>query len=132
MKFNVIQIEISKNNKCAFFCDTQGFTRVLGWKKDASSKTDFKFSKDSMGISHVGLYKICLLNDNKNILCSNNFTSQCSIFNFETMQIIKNFSIHCVTNIELTSDGRNAVIANYNGNLIIIDTKTFEEIDSHM
>ena len=95
------------------------------WQAGDNSGDDFDFTKELKKVGRYGTYSIYLTKDEKYLLVGSE--ELVSIPETETREVTKEFELTTyVTGISLIQDGKRAIIAEDNGDLLILDLETME------
>ena len=122
---SIFSVIFLKDNKTAFVCDNYGYIHKIRWQTGANSVLDFSFIEERKKVGNLGTESICLTKDEKYLLVGSE--DGLSILETETRKVTKEFKLtYCVMQITLIEDGKKAFIAEYNGDLSIIDLETWE------
>ena len=129
MKESIESVAFTRNNQSSYIADWEGNIALINWKQNSSSANDF----GTQVLTKVGnkrTYTICLTKHEKNLLVGSN--KLVSMINTETREVTKEFKLtDYVRGIELINEGKEALIAESNGNLTILDLQTLEMTQSH-
>ena len=125
MEDNIRSMAFSCDNQSAFICDYYGSIKLIKWKTDANSGNDFYFSEDPKEVGFFPTHTICLTKDDKYLLVGS--YQLVSVFETKTREVKTKFEMgDAVTALSLIKDGKQAIIAEYNSNLSILDLETME------
>ena len=128
MKDKIYSVAFTCKNQSSYISDFNGNIALINWKQNASSENDF----NTQVLTQVGnkyTEAICLTKDEKNLLVGSN--GLLSIINLRNRKLITEFELSWyVMGIELINEGKQAFIAEFNGNLTIIDLETLEMTQS--
>ena len=127
-KSHINSVAFTRNNQSAYIADFNGNIALIKWKENSSSANDF----DTQVLTQVGnecTYAICLTKDEKYLLVGSK--GLLSMINTRTRKVITQFNLTAtIREIELINEGKQALIAEGNGNLTIIDVETLEMTQS--
>ena len=125
----IFSVAFTQDNQSAFISDSSGKIKMIKWKSNASTEHDFDFDQNSTQVSN-NLDQICLTRNDKNLMVgSNGFLS---VFNTRSRKLINQFKLNdFVLGIKLMNDGKSVLIAEYNGDLTIINLETMQMFPSH-
>ena len=117
-------VAISRDNLHAYISDTDGNIAKMKWDPNASTRNDFKFTKNSK-VGTFATHRICLSSDEKNL-----FVGSCGIvrvFSTQKWKITKEFNLtYFVSGLSQVNYGQNVIVIEQNGNMTTIDVKTLE------
>ena len=127
----IYSVAFTQDNQGAYISDAKGWVKLIKWKPNASSKEDFDFIQKPTKIDeNIRITDLCLTGDCKSLLVGSK--GLMSVFDIEAMEVTKEFELtDIVVGIKLINDGKNAIIAEVNGDLTIIDLETMEIIQSN-
>ena len=124
LKYKIKSVVFTRNNQSAYIADWEGNIALIKWKQNSSSADDFS----TQVLTQVGnkiTVAICLTKDEKNLLVGSR--GLVSMINTKTSKLIIRFKLTTfVKGIELINEGKQALIAEENGNLTIVDLETLE------
>ena len=122
-------VAFTQDNQRAFIGYHDGHVKMIKWKPNASTEHDFDFKQSSIKMGNDYTFQLCLTRDDKNILVGSK--GLLSIFNTRTRVLINQFKLNTyVTGIKQIDGGKNAFIANYDGDLGILNLKTMKMISA--
>ena len=125
MRSPIKSVAFSSDNQSAFISDDVGLIKMIKWQAGANSRDDFDFSEEPKLVGRDRTDSICLTKDEKYLLVGSSYNL--SVLETETRVVIKEFLMEkWVQGISLIQDGKNAIIAQDNGDLSIIDLETLE------
>ena len=121
----IFSVAFSSDNQSAFMTDGEGNIKMIKWKAGASSGDDFDFNQEPTKLIGYCLDRNCLTKDKKYLLVASLYSL--SIFETETKKVTKEFKLpSLVRAITLIKDGKQAIIAEDQGDLSILDLETLE------
>ena len=121
----ISKVAFTQDNLGAYISDSKGNINLVKWTPDASSESDFDINKDVTQVGNGSTSKICLTGDDKNLLVGSD--GLVSVFNTETKKVTKEFKMkQDIRGIKLIDNGKSALIAEYSGDLTIINLETME------
>ena len=127
---NICSVAFTQDNQSAFISDWEGKIKMIKWKPNANTEQDFDFTQNSTKVGNEFTLQICLTRDDKNLLVGTKGFVR--VFNTETRKVTKVFKlVYHAIGIKLIGYGKNALIADYNGDLTIINLETMEISSSH-
>ena len=130
MQNYIHSVTFTKNNQGAYISDRSGNIKMIKWTPNASSEHDFDLTQNSTQLCMGYISEICLTKDEKNLLFG--LPGLLGVFNTEIRNVTKEFILSdYVMGIKLVNDGKNALIAEENGDLTIIDLETLKITQSH-
>ena len=126
---NIYSVAFSHDNHCAFIGLWNGFIKIIRWKAGANSGDDFNSSEEPKRVGTGSTYSICLTRDDKYLLVGSR--ALVSVIKAKSLRwkkkVIKEFKLTDeVRDIKLIKYGKQAIIAEKNGNLSILDLETLE------
>ena len=127
---SICSVAFTQDNQSAFISDLGGKIKMIKWTPNATSENDFDFNKKTTQVGQCNTYNICLTRDDKNLLVGSD--QLVSVYNIKTRNVTKEFKLNAtVKGIKLIDDGTNALIAEINNDLTIINLETMEMSPSH-
>ena len=130
MSNDINTVAFTQDNQSAFISDHDGSIKMIKWKQNANHEYDFKITQNSIQIGNKRTFQICLTKDDKNLLVGSE--KLVSVYNIEKMNVTKEFKLNIdVVGIKLINYDKNALIAEKNGDLTIINLETLKMSTSH-
>ena len=125
LSFHIKSVAFTQGHQSAYISDIGGNVKMINWKQNTNSKHDFDFTQNSIKVGNYNTNETCLTKDDKNLFVGSG--NHVRVFNTETRKVTKQFKLNDnVHGLMLINSGKNVIIAQRNGDLSIIDLKTFE------
>ena len=124
---DIYSMAFSRDNQTAYISDYDGNIKIINWCLGADSEHDFDFNEQPKKVGYGETRSICLTKDEKYLLVG----SKGLVAVFETTtkevkvwkEIVLTVNVH---GINLIKDGKFALVAEYNGDLSIIDLESWD------
>ena len=125
MRVDITSVTSLRDNQRAFITDWYGNIKMIKWQTDANSRDEFDFTEELKKVGSNSTVSTCLTKDEKYLLVGS--FQLVSVFETTTREVTKEFKLTTnVKTISLVKDGKRAIIAEYNGDLSILDLETME------
>ena len=127
MYSDIRSVAFSRDNQRAFISDQDGNIKMIKQQAGANSDDDFEpaLTDSDIRMDDSPTESICLTKDEKYLLVGSGFTL--SVLETETRKVTKEFKMTAnIQQISLIQDGKQAIIAENNGDLSIIDLETLK------
>ena len=125
MPGSISSVAFSHDNQNAFISDWNGMIKKIRWQANANSGDEFDFTEEPKKVGMFNTPSICLTKDEKYLLVGSR--KLVSVYKISNRKITKYIKMqYDVMGISLIKDGTEAIIAEEDGKLSVIDLKTLQ------